>query len=119
MYCPYCGADVFQGNKICPSCKRTIPFSTIDAQTGKDKKKDEKSETLNNYYQELKSKKSSIIIDENPPGIIWILPILFGLIGGGFAALIASLKYDAPWIRYVILGFLVSIAVALIWLVSI
>ena len=43
------------------------------------------------------------------PGVLWVLPILFGIIGGIVAGLIASLKYEASWWELLLAGFLCSI----------
>lgn len=42
------------------------------------------------------------------PGILWILPICFGIIGGTVAALIANLKYQASWWELFVVGAIVS-----------
>ncbi len=47
----------------------------------------------------------------NFPGVLWILPVLFGIIGGTIAALISNLKYQASWLEL----FLVGIATSFLW----
>ena len=47
------------------------------------------------------------------PGVLWILPILFGLIGGVIAGLIASLKYEASWWELVLVGFIINVLVVI------
>ena len=43
-----------------------------------------------------------------PWGLLF-LPIIFGLTGGGFAAMIADFKFQSPWARYIVLGVLSTI----------
>jgi hypothetical protein len=43
------------------------------------------------------------------PGTLWVLPILFGVVGGAFASIIADLKYHAPWKRYLAVGVIISV----------
>ena len=45
------------------------------------------------------------------PGVLWLLPICFGLFGGIVAGLIASLKYQASWWELAVAGFAVSFLV--------
>jgi uncharacterized membrane protein len=51
------------------------------------------------------------------PGILWILPICFGVIGGVIAALISSLKYGAGWWGLFITGFIISAVTFLVYLI--
>jgi len=44
------------------------------------------------------------------PGVLWILPIIFGLLGGIVAALISSLKYQASWWELFVAGLLITAA---------
>ena len=44
------------------------------------------------------------------PGILWLLPICFGVIGGTVAAFISSMKYQASWWELFVAGLLVSVA---------
>jgi len=43
------------------------------------------------------------------PGVLWLLPICFGLVGGVIAALIASLKYQASWLELALVGLIVTV----------
>ena len=43
------------------------------------------------------------------PHSLWILPLLFGIIGGVVAALIADLKCKASWWELMVVGVMVSI----------
>jgi len=43
------------------------------------------------------------------PGVLWLLPICFGIIGGTIAAFIASIKYQASWWELFVAGLIVSI----------
>lgn len=45
------------------------------------------------------------------PGVLWLLPICFGLVGGAIAGLIASLKYQASWWELVAGGLIINMAV--------
>lgn len=45
---------------------------------------------------------------ERFPGILWLLPIFFGLTGGILAGFISSLKYQDSWWELVLAGFVVS-----------
>jgi len=42
------------------------------------------------------------------PGVLWLMPIFFGIIGGVLAAMIASLKYEASWWELVVVGLIVT-----------
>lgn len=46
------------------------------------------------------------------PGVLWLLPVFFGLIGGIIAAMFASIKYQAEWWDLFLIGLLFSIAYA-------
>jgi hypothetical protein len=50
------------------------------------------------------------------PGILWLLPICFGLLGGIIAALIADMKYHASWWELLITGLVLTFLVVLIYL---
>ncbi len=53
----------------------------------------------------------------NFPGILWLLPLFFGIAGGIVAALIASLKYQASWWELLAGGFIVNcISIVGLWL---
>ncbi len=43
------------------------------------------------------------------PGVLWLLPIVFGFVGGIIAGLIASLKYEASWWELVAVGAAISL----------
>jgi len=43
------------------------------------------------------------------PGVLWLLPICFGLFGGVIAGLVASIKYQASWWELVVGGLLVTV----------
>ncbi len=43
------------------------------------------------------------------PGVLWLLPILFGIVGGTIAALIASMKYQAKWSSLFIVGLVITL----------
>ena len=45
------------------------------------------------------------------PGVLWLLPIGFGLFGGVVAGLIASMKYQASWWELVVAGLLINLAI--------
>ncbi len=49
------------------------------------------------------------------PGVLWILPIFFGLIGGIIAALISGLKYQASWWELLLVGFLINVVIGVIY----
>lgn len=54
------------------------------------------------------------------PGVLWLLPICFGLFGGVVAGLIASMKYQASWWELVVAGFIINLAVyVLIFLIPV
>ena len=40
-----------------------------------------------------------VAVDEKPrfPGVLWLLPIFFGLLGGIISAMISSIKYHSIW----------------------
>ena len=42
------------------------------------------------------------------PGLLWILPIGFGLLGGIIAALMVADRYAGSWWEYIIVGILTS-----------
>jgi len=44
------------------------------------------------------------------PGVLWLLPICFGLFGGVIAGLVASIKYQASWWELVVAGLLINLA---------
>ncbi len=44
------------------------------------------------------------------PGILWLLPICFGVFGGTIAAVVASVKYQASWWELFAAGLIVSLA---------
>jgi len=44
------------------------------------------------------------------PGVLWLLPICFGLFGGVIAGLVASLKYQASWWELVVGGLIINLA---------
>ncbi len=45
------------------------------------------------------------------PGVLWLLPVFFGLTGGIIAALIASMKYQASWIELFIVGLFIQVLI--------
>ena len=51
------------------------------------------------------------------PGVLWILPVFFGLLGGVIAAMIASMRYGASWWELLLVGLLVQVGVVVLWLV--
>ena len=51
------------------------------------------------------------------PGVLWLLPILFGIIGGVVASLIASLKYEATWWPLFVVGLAISFLWSIPWFV--
>lgn len=48
------------------------------------------------------------------PGVLWILPVLYGIVGGTVAALIAGMKYNANWWPLLLVGFAVTAFIILI-----
>lgn len=48
------------------------------------------------------------------PSVLWILPIVYGLIGGIIAAMFASIKYHSPWGRLFLVGLIVQVIVVAI-----
>ena len=44
----------------------------------------------------------------NFPGVLWVLPIVFGVVGGTVAALIANIKYQASWWELFMAGLIIT-----------
>ena len=51
------------------------------------------------------------------PGVLWLLPIMFGLLGGLTAALISGLKYKASWWELFLAGCIVTFVLTTGWVV--
>lgn len=51
------------------------------------------------------------------PGVLWLLPIMFGILGGFVAALISSLKYGASWWELFLAGSIVTFVLVTGWMV--
>lgn len=43
------------------------------------------------------------------PGVLWLLPIFFGILGGIIASMFASMKYKAGWVELITVGIIISI----------
>ena len=43
------------------------------------------------------------------PGVLWLLPIFFGLLGGIVAAMISSMKYQASWWELATVGGIITV----------
>ncbi len=48
-------------------------------------------------------------MDKKTPGVIWLLPIVFGVIGGVVAALIVGIKYRNSWWQFLVVGIVLSV----------
>jgi len=49
------------------------------------------------------------------PGVLWLLPIFFGLLGGIVAAMISSMKYQASWWELATVGGIVTVLEILVY----
>lgn len=45
---------------------------------------------------------------EKPSGALWILPIVFGFLGGTIAAVIVGTKYGHGWLEFFLVGIVMS-----------
>ena len=48
------------------------------------------------------------------PGVLWLLPIHFGIVGGVIAALIAVTVYESSWWELYLAGMLISVLYAVL-----
>ncbi len=50
------------------------------------------------------------------PGVLWLLPIFFGVLGGTIAAMIASMKYQASWWELFVTGLIITAVLGLVYI---
>ena len=49
------------------------------------------------------------------PGVLWLLPIFFGVLGGIIAGMISSMKYNASWLELFLVGLILTVMALLFW----
>ena len=91
MYCSKCGEQNPDDSKFCYNCGTALVQETTAPQP---------TQELRPHVIQRERGKA--------PGLLWILPIGFGLLGGIIAALMVADRYTGSWWEYIIVGLITS-----------
>jgi hypothetical protein len=87
-FCSNCGSELVNGSNYCKNCGIAI--------------------TIN---------KKELIAKENKfPSVLWLLPILFGFVGGIVAAFISNIAYKASWWKLFVIGICITLLWIFVWM---
>ena len=87
----------------CQACKP----QRVEARKRQEKARIAAKEQIENEKKEITARKF--------PGVLWLLPIFFGLLGGIVAAMISSMKYQASWWELFTVGLIITLGEVLIY----